>query len=108
MPIYVAKSGGRRRKKDAVSKKQIDRWHCAKRVAERLGIPYTDQMRKAIIGAIREGKGTLVEKSSNTRTIWEGVVPGYPSVMVVYSNSTREIVTMIWRKKKKETSDVSP
>lgn len=94
MPVYVVKHK-RKGCFDVVSKKQIDRWHCEKRVAERLGVPYTKRMRNAILRAIRENRGTCLGQLTNSRFVWKDVVPGFPDIRVIYSKSTHEIVTLL-------------
>ena len=91
---YVEKHK-RKRDIDSFTKKQIDRWHCERRVAERLGIPYTKKMRDAVLSAIRENRGTFLGKLTNTRSVWKDVVPGFPDIRVIYSKSTHEVVTML-------------
>lgn len=94
MPVYVVKPKGKRNN-GRVSKKQIDRWHCEKRVEDRLGVPYTEEMRCAILKSIRERRGTYLGKLTNTRSVWKNVIPGFPDIRVIYSKSTHEVVTLL-------------
>ncbi len=92
--------GKKRRNKENLSdKKKADRLHCTRRFMERFGIHYNGEMRRRILRNIWDGKGIFVKKPTNTRTVWKGVVPGYPDILVVYSRSTKEIVTVLDGKK---------
>ena len=89
---------GRRKRKGRSpygEKKVADRSHCTRRFMERFGINYTGELRNLILSNIREQKGTFVKKLSNTRTVWKKVVPGHPDILVLYSSSTKEIVTVL-------------
>jgi hypothetical protein len=94
MPVYVVKRR-RHRDWDVVPMKAKYKEHCERRFAERTDIPhYSKRMRTEILSSIREGRGVFVKKTTNSRTVWKNVVPGHPEVYVVYSNTTKEIVTM--------------
>jgi len=80
-------------------KKVADRLHCTRRFMERFGIHYTGELRHLILRNIREQRGIFVKKLSNTRTVWKRVVPGHPDILVLYSSSTKEIVTVLDGKK---------
>jgi len=93
MPVYVVKKK-HFSELEGVPARQCYRWHCETKAAERLGITYSKRLKKEILKNITEGRGIFVRKTSNSRTVWKNVVPGYPEVYVVYSKSTKEIITM--------------
>lgn len=107
MPIYVVKAGRRRRKKKphsrTKSKQVADRSHAKKRLNERYGVNMNRRTRLAIETAIKKGQAKPSEYgySTNTRDVYENVVPGHPEIPVVFSHKTNSPVTSLKRKKKK-------
>jgi len=106
MPIYVVKRGRRRRKKKTHSgtrPKQIaDRSHAKNRLNKRYNLKMNRDTRLAIERAIKSGQAKPSEYgySTNTRDVYENVIPGHPEIPVVFSYKTNSPVTILERKKK--------
>jgi len=83
------------------SKKLVERRHCRRRAQERFGIEFTTALREKTIFAIKHNIGRLVRRQSNRVSIWEGVVPGYPEIQVVYDKERREVVTVLYKRGEK-------
>ncbi|MBW6441613.1 hypothetical protein K0B04_01725 [Patescibacteria group bacterium] len=101
MPVYVYKPGRRRKKKrkklhSGVTPKQYaDRSHSRIKAEERYGIELNRPMRLEIKRAIENHQATrsTVGHSTQTRVVYENVVPGHPEIPVVYSHRTNSPVT---------------
>lgn len=112
MPVYVVKRGRRRKKKKphfGVRPKQIaDRLHAKNRLKQRYGVDMNRETRLAIELAInsKQAKPSDCGYSTNTRDVYENVVPGHPEIPIVFSHKTNSPVTSLERKKKTKDSDV--
>ena len=79
------------------SRKICTRRHAKKRAKERLGISLTTKLEKQIVQAIRSNKFTFVHRTSRTRIVADVDLAGR-IIRVVYSKSTKQIVTVLPRK----------
>lgn len=73
------------------------REHTNNRTVERYGICMTRQRRNKILRRIRQGRTTRQKSLTNSRTLHEVCVDDI-MFFVIYSKTTKEIVTVIDRK----------
>lgn len=103
MPIYVVPVGRKRKRKkkrlhSGVKPKQYaDRVHAKRRFRERYGVDMNRKNRLAIERAIKSGQAKPSECGylTNTRDVYENVVPGHPDIPVVFSYKTNSPVTSL-------------
>lgn len=77
------------------SKKQSLKRHAKKRFVERTnGHALTDEIYRAIVKQIHQGLATLIEKQSNTKSLYSVQVDG-ATYAVVWDRSRQSIVTFL-------------
>jgi hypothetical protein len=81
---------------DAVDTKYEERKHFGKRLEERAGITYTEEIRQSIVDSIQTGKGEFVGRREGDVSVWRNVVPDRPDLQVVYDRITHEPATVLF------------
>lgn len=95
-------------KKLDIGKEQCQKWHCIKRIRQRLQINLSEEQYEHIISCIKNGKESTLCKlkylssQSNRLSVYEITFNGKEPVKVIYDKFRKTIVTILFPEDGKE------